>query len=78
MLDGPKRQHYLPRFYMDGFATDGLVAVYDRQKDEVRRHGPQLTKDLPGTVKRARAFGLHESSGQKFRWLVSGSPCLSR
>lgn len=36
LLQGPKRQHYLPRFYMDGFAQDGLVAIYDREKDEVR------------------------------------------
>lgn len=43
LLDGPKRQHYLPRFYLDGFATDGLVAVYDRDKNEVRRQQPTAT-----------------------------------
>lgn len=41
-LNGPKRQHYLPRFYLDGFATGGLVAVYDRDTNEVRR---QQSKD---------------------------------
>lgn len=43
LLDGPKRQHYLPCFYLDGFATDGLVAVYDREKNEVRRQQPKDT-----------------------------------
>jgi hypothetical protein len=43
LLDGPKRQHYLPRFYLEGFASDGLVAVYDRQKNEVRRQQPKDT-----------------------------------
>lgn len=43
LLTGPKRQHYLPRFYLDGFSRDGLVAVYDREKDEVRRQQPKDT-----------------------------------
>ena len=42
-LDGPKRQHYLPRFYLDGFAKEGLVAVYDRDRNEVRRQQPKDT-----------------------------------
>lgn len=37
MLTGPKRQHFLPRFYLDGFTRDGLVAVFDREKNEIRR-----------------------------------------
>jgi hypothetical protein len=40
MLKGPKRQHFLPRFYLDGFTKDGLVAVFDRDKDEIRRQQP--------------------------------------
>lgn len=43
MLLGAKRQHYLPRFYLDGFSADGLVAVYDREKDETRRQHPKDT-----------------------------------
>lgn len=43
LLTGPKRQHYLPRFYLEGFAKDGLVAVYDREKDELRRQQPKDT-----------------------------------
>lgn len=40
MLTGPKRQHFLPRFYLEGFADDGMVAVYDREKDETRIQQP--------------------------------------
>jgi hypothetical protein len=43
LLTGPKRQHYLPRFYLDGFSRDGLVAVYDREKNEIRRQQPKDT-----------------------------------
>lgn len=43
LLQGPKRQHYLPRFYLDGFAKDGLMSVYDREKNEVRRQQPRNT-----------------------------------
>lgn len=30
LLNGPKRQHYLPKFYLEGFTRDGMVAVFDR------------------------------------------------
>lgn len=42
-LTGPKRQHFLPRFYLEGFARDGLVAVYDRKLNEVRMQQPVNT-----------------------------------
>src|SRR2546423_12733762 len=43
MLTGPKRQHFLPRFYLDGFTRDGLVAVFDREKNEIRLQQPVNT-----------------------------------
>lgn len=43
MLAGPKRQHFLPRFYLENFSNDGLVSVYDRESDEVRRQQPVNT-----------------------------------
>lgn len=43
ILTGPKRQHFLPRFYLDGFSRDGLVAVFDREKNEIRRQQPVNT-----------------------------------
>lgn len=44
LLTGPKRQHFLPRFYLEGFAADdGCLAVYDRDKNEIRRQQPVNT-----------------------------------
>ncbi len=39
----PKRHHYLPKFYLDGFTTNGLVALYDRERKEFRRQAPKNT-----------------------------------
>ncbi|MDM0022107.1 DUF4238 domain-containing protein [Variovorax saccharolyticus] len=44
VLKGPKRQHYLPRFYLEGFADDdGLVALFDQKENEVRLQQPVNT-----------------------------------
>jgi hypothetical protein len=43
LLTGPKRQHFLPRFYLEGFAKDGKVAVFDRENNEVRVQQPVNT-----------------------------------
>jgi hypothetical protein len=43
MLSGPKRQHFLPKFYLEGFAREGMVAVYDRETNEVRVQQPVNT-----------------------------------
>jgi hypothetical protein len=42
-LNGPKKQHVVPRFYLDGFCRDGLLSVYDRQKNEFRIQTPHNT-----------------------------------
>lgn len=39
----PKRQHFLPEFYLKGFTRDNLVWLYDRVKKEYRRQGPHNT-----------------------------------
>ena len=43
LLAGPKRQHVLPRFYLEGFSKSGLLAVYDRHVDQVRLQTPENT-----------------------------------
>ena len=43
MLSGPKRQHFLPRFYLEGFSRNGLLAVFDREKKEIRLQQPENT-----------------------------------
>lgn len=42
-LSGPKKQHVVPRFYLDGFCKDGLLSVFDRQKNEFRIQTPHNT-----------------------------------
>ena len=42
-LSGPKRHHFLPRFYLENFARDGHVAVDDREEDQVRIQQPVNT-----------------------------------
>lgn len=44
VLNGPKRQHFVPRFYLlEGFSRAGSLAVYDRKLDEVRLQKPEAT-----------------------------------
>lgn len=43
LLDGPKRQHFLPKFYLEGFMKEGMVAVFDRESNEVRVQQPLNT-----------------------------------
>lgn len=31
-----KRQHYLPEFYLNNFCREGLLWVYDRERNEYR------------------------------------------
>lgn len=43
-LTGPKRQHYLPRFYLHGFTGgSGSLAVYDRETNVTRSQQPANT-----------------------------------
>lgn len=39
----PKRHHYLPQFYLEGFCIGNLLWVYDRDKKEYRQQTPQNT-----------------------------------
>lgn len=43
LLIGPKRQHFLPRFYLNGFAENGRLAVFDREANEIRVQTPENT-----------------------------------
>jgi hypothetical protein len=39
-MSKPKRHHYLPQFYLEGFCRDGLLWVYDKDKKEIRQQKP--------------------------------------
>lgn len=41
---GPKQHHYLPEFYLNGFANDkGLLWIYDWKMDQYREQSPHNT-----------------------------------
>lgn len=40
MTTKAKRHHYLPRFYLAGFSRDGLLAVYDEDREHLRLGQP--------------------------------------
>ena len=39
----PKRHHWLPQSYLEGFCDDGTLWVYDRKTDQVREQTPVNT-----------------------------------
>ena len=39
----PKRHHFLPKCYLEGFARDGYVWLFDRERNEFRRQQPLNT-----------------------------------
>lgn len=56
-LHGPKRQHYVPRFYLNGFTNEGLVAVFDRTSGAISRQTPENT----GVVGHLYTFEDHQN-----------------
>jgi hypothetical protein len=46
-LDGAKQQHYVPRFYLAGFAHKNQVAVFDRRTGRIRQQTPEHTARIP-------------------------------
>lgn len=59
VLSGPKRQHFLPRFYLESFSQNGLVVVYDRDVDEVRIQQPVNTAVI------GHFYTLRDEEGRK-------------
>jgi Protein of unknown function (DUF4238) len=46
-LDGAKQQHYVPRFYLAGFARKNQLAVFDRRTGTIRPRTPEHTARIP-------------------------------
>jgi hypothetical protein len=58
-LSGPKRQHFLPKFYLEGFTKNGMVAIFDRGKNEVRVQTPVNTCVI------GHFYTMEDSEGRK-------------
>lgn len=59
LMSGPKRQHFLPKFYLEGFTKDGMVAVFDRELNEIRVQQPVNTCVI------GHFYTMEDSSGRK-------------
>ena len=58
-LHGPKRQHFLPSSYLNGFSKLGKLAIYDRKFDEVRTQTPK------NTAVRNNFYTMNDDQGRK-------------
>lgn len=73
-FDGPKRHHYVSRFYLEGFADrEGLLHVFDRKTGKIRPQTPKDTtvighfytfidKDEQRRFELEKLFGIIETS----------------
>ncbi len=59
LLSGPKRQHFLPKFYLEGFTRDGMIAVFDREANEIRVQQPVNTCVI------GHFYTIEDSEGRK-------------
>lgn len=59
LLNGPKRQHILPKFYLEGFSKDGKVAIFDRELNEIRVQQPLNTCVI------GHFYTMEDSEGRK-------------
>lgn len=57
-FSGPKRQHIVPRFYLNGFCRDGLLSVYDRKEQAFRHQTP------PNTSVESNYYTFTDTEGQ--------------
>jgi hypothetical protein len=55
----PKRHHYLPESYLNRFARDGMLWVYDRERNEFRTQPPN------GTAVEGYRYSLIDEAGNK-------------
>ena len=46
-LEGAKEQHYVPRFYLAGFAANNLLSRLDRRTGKLTSRTPEHTARIP-------------------------------
>lgn len=59
MTGSPKRHHFIPKRYLEGFCRDGFLSVYDREKGEYRRQTPK------NTALQTHYYSLEDEHGNK-------------
>ena len=80
MLQGPKRQHYVPKFYLEGFTKEGLLAVYDRKNDTAGLQQPLNTGVIGHfyTVKDAQGRKRFEVEAMLSEVEAKAAPVIAR
>jgi Protein of unknown function (DUF4238) len=83
ILQGAKRQHFLPRFYLERFCRNGFLSLFDRETHEYRTQQPSNTgvishlytfEDEQGR----KRFDVEELFARIEGAAASGIECLAR
>ena len=77
MGNKPKRHHFLPKSYLDGFARDGCVWLYDREKKEYRCQQPLNTAVIGNFYVFENKDGEKDYSIESFFSKIEGSAKLT-
>ena len=72
MGKNPKRHHFLPEFYLNGFARDGLLWLYDRDRKQYRRQTPHNTAIIGHYYAFENQEGEKDYSVEKFLSVIEG------
>lgn len=75
-----KRQHFVPRFYLDGFPRGGLVAVFDGETGEVRLQQPKNTTVIGHfyTMQDAQGRRRFELEALLSEYESKAKPCIGK
>ena len=73
MGKNPKRHHFLPKSYLEGFARDGFVWLYDRSKNEYRCQQPLNTAVIGNYYVFENKDGQKDYSLENFFSQIEGS-----
>jgi hypothetical protein len=73
----PKRQHYLPRFYLEGFSRDGLIWIFDRETGKYRQDGASNTAVIKNYYSMEGVEGTEKTKIESmFKLIESRASCV--
>src|SRR4051794_33537687 len=80
MANRPKRHHYLPQFYLDGFTRGGLLWLFDRKKNEFRKQTPINTAVESGFYTIRTMDGSNSDAVEETLAMIEGAvkPAIDR
>jgi hypothetical protein len=72
----PKRHHYLPVFYQQGFCSDGFLWIYDWKENKFRRDQPINTAVIGRYYSFDAASGEESTAVEEFlaKWVALSHP----